>query len=57
MPTNLIFMGLHFVIGKRMFRCLSQQQQKIEMDIYLHTVYANSLLVTQVEPTLISERF
>ena len=43
MPNNLVFIGLHFVIGKRMY-FLYDQLFSFSIDPF--AVYANSLLVT-----------
>jgi hypothetical protein len=42
MPSNLVFMGLHFVIGK--CKCLTFDQRAFVDDSA--SVYANSLLAT-----------
>jgi hypothetical protein len=46
MPNNLIFMGLHFVIGKCTQRPINLIAVSIDESYF--SVYANSLLVTYV---------
>ncbi|KAG6919905.1 hypothetical protein DXG01_015613 [Tephrocybe rancida] len=46
MPTNLIFLGLHFVIGKREFKRAFVILYLIELGYAKLTVYANSVLAS-----------